>query len=76
MPLLPARRLQVRDREPVLFPDLPLPLPRPTLLPVEIHAVYAYRPGAWCCEACPFMGELGQAIRHVVAMQWDGRWLR
>lgn len=41
---------------------------------VQIHAVYAYRPGAWACEVCPFLGELGQAIRHVVAMQWDHVW--
>jgi hypothetical protein len=62
-------------REPaVLFPDLPPP--RPTLLPLEVHAVYAYKPGAWACEACEFLGDVAQAIRHAVRLQWDGRWLR
>ncbi len=59
-----------------LFPDLPLPLPRPTLLPTVIHAVYPYKPGAWACEGCDFLGTSEEAIRHAVSSQWDGRWLR
>jgi hypothetical protein len=64
-------------REPaVLFPEVPLPLPRPALLPLVVHTVYAYKPGAWGCEACDFLGAVDQAIRHAVRLQWDGRWPR
>lgn len=78
MPRRQQKELQVPDLRPVLFPDLPLPLPlpRPTVLPTEIHAVSPYKPGAWWCEACDFVGEPDQAIRHAVRSQWDGRWLR
>lgn len=40
------------------------------LIQEGIHAV-VLEGDRWACQACPFVGELPEAVRHAVAHQWD-----
>lgn len=60
----------MHNPQPVRQPEGPGELGRGIPQIIRIHAVRLYRPGAWDCQACEFLGDLHAAIRHVVELQW------